>query len=298
VLDDFAVAKLTMLEDLFTLIGNDGETLVDFTARMLEDFEAAAVDNIPTGIVYPQVPPACYEMNPGLADAEEDLGLYEEALQECLNLDDWLKNLVDDACSNPQARVDDIIAENAPRIDAARETQQELLDPLYVFKGLHDESYEDFQDRLRTVFMENVVPRMNADIDPPTVPDSCDQMMESTSAELDQLISDIQDEETYAVWLEANLNACCDARGMWIQEQIDEHSPTLDDLTTMRDEMLSGIYESTNNGESEDVFIQGLDAEYDAAVANGDVAPGFTDIMQTVPPVPESCGQDILDAQG
>jgi hypothetical protein len=90
-----------MLEDLFTLIGNDGETLVDFTARMLEDFEAAAVDNIPTGIVYPQVPPACYEMNPGLADAEEDLGLYEEALQECLNLDDWLKNLVDDACSNP-----------------------------------------------------------------------------------------------------------------------------------------------------------------------------------------------------
>ena len=85
---------------------------------------------------------------------------------------------------------------------------------------------------------------------------------------------------------------------MWIQEQIDEHSPTLDGLTTMRDEMLSGIYSSANNGESEDVFIQGLDADYEQAVADGDVAPGFTDIMQTVPPVPEACGQDILDAQG
>ena len=63
-----------------------------------------------------------------------------------------------------------IIQDIEPRVTAATERQLEVLEPLIVFKGLHDEDMEAFSIRLRDVFDSIVTHRVRTNIDIPFVP--------------------------------------------------------------------------------------------------------------------------------
>ena len=57
-----------------------------------------------------------------------------------------------------------------PRVAAATDRQLEVLEPLIVFKGLHDEDMAAFSIRLRDVFDNIVTHRVRTNIDVPVVP--------------------------------------------------------------------------------------------------------------------------------
>ena len=79
----------------------------------------------------------------------------------------------------------------------------------------------------------------------PTFPAGC--VNAGTKAtELEELMRSIADEETFSVWLGANLDACCDDRFEDITELIELHGPTLADMQADREDLVQFLYEQKN----------------------------------------------------
>ena len=90
-LDEFAESKEAKLNDLFLLNGEEGEERLDYYLRAIGEFEAIEdFEDIPTGLLAPEVPIECHGITPGVVTALDDFADYEVSLQECLNVDAWL----------------------------------------------------------------------------------------------------------------------------------------------------------------------------------------------------------------
>jgi hypothetical protein len=78
---------------------------------------------------------------------------------------------------------------------------------------------------------------------------------------------------------------------------IDEHTPDLVSEEDLRNSLLDGLYDYLNEGESQEDFVAALEAEYSALLEDDQIVTTFTSILETVPPVPDACEQEVLDAQ-
>jgi DNA repair protein RadC len=74
---------------------------------------------------------------------------------------------------DPTADTQAVIDGETPRIGEAMLAQEEVLEPLIVFKGLHDETMDEFSARLREVFDNFVTHRRNTGIVVPNFPSGC-----------------------------------------------------------------------------------------------------------------------------
>jgi len=89
------------------------------------------------------------------------------------------------------------------------------------FKGLNDETREDFEDRIRDAFNMYVETQIDSGIEVPEVPSSCATSVE-VAIDLVDAITLIENEETFLIWLNVNLEACCDGLLEDTNEYIEE----------------------------------------------------------------------------
>ena len=74
--------------------------------------------------------------------------------------------------------------------------------------------------------------------------------------------------------------------------------PVLENLQKERDEAIELLHTFSDLGLSIDDFKAEIDAQYAAALASGEAGmPGATGIHLTVPPIPDYCGAEAMDAQ-
>jgi len=59
---------------------------------------------------------------------------------------------------------------------------------------------------------------------------------------------------------------------------------------------LQALYSFKDTNLSFDDFTAELDSEYAELLADGQIQIGFTSILETVPPVPDACDQEVIDA--
>lgn len=169
--------------------------------------------------------------------------------------------------------------------------QENVLSALMTFKGIHAETLEQFEVRLRAVFDKYVSHRRNTGISVPEFPAGCTETS-PVAAELEDLIAEIADEETFVYWIEANLDACCDDRADDISDLIDIHAPTVAALEAERDEYVSGLYTFKGEGETLAEYTQAQDVIYGELLSAGEVLEGYSNIMALVPEVPDACVND------
>ena len=219
--------KSQLLDDLFSLVGDEGESRDDFEARVLLLLEEADIPRVETGIEIPAIPASCEEANPTTQATLNRLVEYDQELGDCLTQMSLLDALLAEACVEPRAEMEELLLSEAPRIDEAQARQKEKLLDLYVFKGLHDETQEHFERRLRQVFDNYVTHRRKTGVVMPQFPESCDEGTNAVASELNDLLGRIADEETYDSWLKANLDACCDDRLESVMDLLETHMPEL-----------------------------------------------------------------------
>lgn len=295
----------SLVEDLYSLRSMDfmSETLEEFVARISADYEADEdAETVDTGVERPIVPETCTELTPAIETANEAFNAFADDLQECANFEAWLAAELELACQVPTTDAQQSIDDNLARIELAKEEQLAILEPLLVFKGIAGEDLDQFGTRLRDVFDQFVSHRRNTGITVPFFPEGCTETAEVAAA-LEELIVEIANEETYRMWLQANLNACCDDRYEDILTLIDANIPTLSTFQATRDDLLMDIYDFANTGETFEEFIETIDNEYAALVESGEVPVGFSSIMELVPDAPEECrlnrpeGENAASAQ-
>ena len=293
---DLDALKDDILADLFTLQGEDGQTAEDFDAATLEAFEAAEVDDVDTGVVRPVVPESCNELDADITAANAAFNAWADTLQTCENRAQWLSAQLATACEGPTGEAQALIDSETTRIADAKAAQQTALEALLVFKGIAGETLPQFETRLRTVFDRYVTHRRNTGIVVPTFPAGCSATA-PVAAELEALIVDIADEETFLKWLEANLRACCDDRDEDIQALIAIHAPSVAGLQQERDQLVAGLYAYKGEGQTLEEYTLSLDQTYGDALIAGEVLEGYSNIMSLVPAVPTECDDSVVTAQ-
>ena len=65
--------------------------------------------------------------------------------------------------------------------------------------------------------------------------------------------------------------------------------PTLIDDQQYRDDLVEALYYFEGHGQTFEQFTTYLDEEYAYLLMKGEVTVGFTNIIETVPPVPAAC---------
>ena len=287
--------KDDQLADLFELLGQDGDELADFTARMEAAFQndADAQNVVDTGVTRPTIPGSCSELTPAIDNANNAFNAWADELQTCSDNDAWLASELATACEVPTGDAQALIDSETGRVQAAKDEQVGVLEALMVFKGIHGETLPQFETRLRSVFDKYVTHRSNAHIDVPTYPDGC-TATDPVVAELQDLITEIKDEETFLKWIKANLRACCDDRQDDIEDLIDEHAPSVAGLEARRDELLESLYSFKGTGLTLEEYVAQTDATYGDELAAGNVLEGYSSIMALVPEVPALCTEEDL----
>jgi hypothetical protein len=280
---------------LFALLGQDGEELAAFAARLNADFEAAAdaQNVVDTGVTRPTIPGSCSDLTPAIDNADNAFNAWADELQTCSDNDAWLASQLATACEVPTGDAQALIDSESGRVQAAQDEQVGVLEALMVFKGIHGETLPQFETRLRSVFDKYVTHRSNTHITVPTYPDGC-TATDPVVADLEDLISEIADEETFLKWIKANLRACCDDRQDDIEDLVAVHAPMVAGLEARRDELLESLYSFKGAALTLEEYVAQTDATYGAALAAGDVLEGFSSIMDLVPEVPELCNDESL----
>lgn len=294
---DLEQAKDDILADLFTLQGEDGQGAEDFNTASLDAFTAAEVDDVDTGVERPIVPDSCNELDSDITAANAAFNTFADTLQTCENRAQWLSEQLASACEDPTGEAQALIDSETARIGDSQVAQQAALEALFVFKGISGETVPQFETRLRTVFDRYVTHRRNTGIVVPTFPAGCTETA-PVAAELEALIEDIADEETFLKWLEANLKACCDDREEDITALIAVHAPSVAGLEQERDLLVQGLF--AYKGEEDQTieeYTLSLDQEYGDALIAGVVLEGYTSIKETVPAVPEECEASVVTVQ-
>jgi len=165
-----------------------------------------------------------------------------------------------------------------------------------VFKGISGETLPQFETRLRLVFDRYVTHRRNTGITVPTFPDGCTATA-PVAADLQTLIEEIADEETFLKWVLANLRACCDDREDDISVLIETHAPTVAELEEERDLLVAGLFAYKGEGMTLAEFTEDQDKTYGDALIAGDIVEGYSSIMDLVPAVPTECDERVVTAQ-
>ena len=192
------------LENLFQLDAEEGEDFETFRARVRGNFDAEGLDLLDGGFTVADVPVNCNEdtfaMQGGL---EAVIGQYND----CLTFQEWvvaqLVTECDEFAAECQAVIDNI---EDPQIVA-------LLDDLFVFKGTEGQTSEEFAtalfqdfDAARSAADSDVV-EQETGIEIPEVPEQCQQSTKDTKDALIVADNNLQNQLTFAAWLEEELAA-------------------------------------------------------------------------------------------
>jgi len=146
------------------------------------------------------------------------------------------------------------------------------------------------------VFDRYVTHRRNTGITVPTFPAGCSATA-PVASELEDVISNISDEETFLKWLLANLRACCDDREDDIGALIALHAPTVAELEEERDLLMKGLFAYKGTGETLAEYTAASDLTYGDALIAGEVIEGYSNIMALVPAVPTECDASVVTSQ-
>ena len=94
---------------------------------------------------------------------------------------------------------------------------------------------------------------------------------------------------------------------MEINGLIAENQPTAGSIVAEHDRVMRQLYAYKRQGEDFETFKANKESEFDGLLndgtivpgdlINGEVNPGYSNIMQLVPPVPDGCALEVLNAQ-
>lgn len=76
--------KEKLIDDLYTLEGQEGETREQFEERVLQLYAMTDVERVETGIVVPDIPESCNTANPQTQTVLNRLVTYDGNLGDCL----------------------------------------------------------------------------------------------------------------------------------------------------------------------------------------------------------------------
>ena len=102
-------------------MGQDGEELAAFAARLNAEFEAAAdaQNVVDTGVTRPTIPGSCSELTPAIDNADNAFNAWADELQTCSDNDAWLASQLATACEVPTGDAQALIDSESGRIQAA-----------------------------------------------------------------------------------------------------------------------------------------------------------------------------------
>jgi hypothetical protein len=192
------------LENLFELNDDEDEDFETFRARVRGDFDAEGLDLVDGGFVAADVPVNCNEDTFAMQGAfEAVIGQYND----CLTFQQWVEAQLTSECDDFAAECQDVIDNiQDPQIVA-------LLDDLFVFKGIDGQTSEDFATALFQDFdaaraaTDGDVVEQETGIEIPEVPEQCQQSTKDTKQALIDAENNLQNQLTFATWLEEQLAA-------------------------------------------------------------------------------------------
>ena len=192
------------LENLFELYGVEDEDFETFRARVRGEFDGEGLELLDGGFVAADVPDNCNEDTFAMQGAfEAVIGQYND----CLTFQQWVEAKLTTECDEFAAEMQDVIDNiQTPEIVA-------LLEDLFVFKGTDGQTSEEFAtaifqdfDAARAATDGDVV-EQETGIEIPEVPEQCQQSTKDTKQALVDAENDLQNQLTFAAWLEEQLAA-------------------------------------------------------------------------------------------
>jgi len=189
------------LENLFAL--NDDEDFETFRARVRGEFDAEGQDNVDGGFVAADVPSNCDDSTFAMQGAfEAVIGQYND----CLTFQQWVEAQLATSCDDFAAECLAVIVNNDQTPDIAS-----LLGDLFTFKSDDYESIDDFAIALYHDFdaaradTDSSIVEQETGIEIPEVPEQCQQSTVDTKQSLIDFNDNLQDQLTFANWLEEQL---------------------------------------------------------------------------------------------
>lgn len=222
-------------ESLFVMLGEEGETVEDFEARITADVEGLLLSGdvtlAVTGIVVPPVSDLCpastIDLNAETVDFERNL-----ALQQTLG--PWLDGQIDATCdANAQTVADLVVDEAILRDDAIVETSVQLNQGLTIL-GEVDDDLETFGNRMRDEFAAG--PAIAEASGLPTFSEDCDAEDSAQLADATDIINQKLSFEAFNEFLSTKFTDECSSQEDAINGLID--AATLDQLEADQEAMV------------------------------------------------------------
>jgi hypothetical protein len=239
-----------VMESLFMLLGEEDESLDDFTARMRERFETERADpegdveEMPTGVVIPDTPAMC---QPSTHDAVEWLITYDDQLQDEMTYNNWLNDLLEDSIVMNEKDCDDLAQEYAELIDSnfdkiaeSQDRQVGIMADAFMVKGLDGETFDDFQARYHDEFDTYVPLPVFPNIDYKKVPATCQESTIEAFGDFEAFLDLLSAELTYETWTSEKLEECCEDLENQITSMVDE--ARLDEFAETKEAKLNDLF--------------------------------------------------------
>jgi hypothetical protein len=273
------------------MLGEDGETIEDFEARITDDVEgllsSGELSLLSTGIEIPPTSALCPSSTTTLDAATV---AFERNLALQLTLGPWIDNAIDETCDANAVAVSDIIAaQTLVRDEAILVTSQELARGLNIL-GEDGEDQEVFATRMQTQFTSGpAIPEASG---LPAFSDDCDA---EDSAELDDAITVINQAnsfEAFNVFLRDEFTGECSNQETDMTDLID--SAGLTTLESEQEAMVNMWFEICDDCTEDNIddFIRRLGQEFvdsETTFDSGIVVPEFPeDCLEYVDSLGES----------
>ena len=121
----------------------------------------------------------------------------------------WLEEQVSDACDDKKVMIENLLAENEPRLDEAKAQSETLLQNLFLLSSssnlasFRDDKLDEYQDASRNLNSVNV------GISIPSVPERCRAVTSECLTDLYNFVQSLRVELDFSDWLEQELSQMC-----------------------------------------------------------------------------------------
>jgi hypothetical protein len=284
--------KKKQLDDLFSFAAADGETMEEFTARLMEEFDEH-LDNtdwelVDSGIVIPTIPEDSDDAD--LIAARDALVQQKYDLEYCLTLVEWLKEGIAGPCEVLRNHFLDQLTAESPRVDACLDNVEVLLTTLKSIKdadGMMDD--EEFAFMIAMQYGMVTVDTIDAGISLLPVPLVCPDPTHDALVDLMAMITELEECLTYELWLDEQASDCCQNLGLEFVQLTEEKEEDIFNTGIQNEYLAANI--ALMDGRTMDDLV----AECEVAATE----PGFEpyDDNTVIKDVPAECQQSVLDAR-
>lgn len=286
-----------LLED--PLVDGEPESVVDYSTRKFEEFQAEGIAPMLPDLVIVSVADDCHEdvkqLRQDLVDLKDDIG-------EAVAYEKWLKAKVKEALEETEDEYRQIIADKTPDMEDVMGEVVDSLNMLAQFKKRDGESDEEFAARMKITFDRafdrGLIEPEETGIEIPDLPPNAPPSTVGAMALLEKFDESLSYQLTYAKWLEIRLEDCC-------EDIIEEYADQKEEFKPLKERTLANVaniltdlftYEGDEMNMDNQEYAVLKRAEFDANQADPETAVPVIPSGMSLTQPPETCQQETFDA--